>query len=64
MRGLLEHAPTDQELERLYYELARIGAPSVGRRQPWKYAPRDLEQLVVLACEMLRFDPRLLSILL
>jgi hypothetical protein len=64
MKGLLKHAPTEPELERLYYELARAGASSVGRKQPWPYAPRGFEELFALACEMLRFDPRLLSILL
>ncbi len=64
MKGLLRHAPTEAELARLYYELARIGAPSVGRRSAWPYRPRGREALIVLAAEMLRFDPRLLSILL
>lgn len=64
MTDTLAHPPTETELERLYYELARIGAPSVGRKRPWPYRPRGLEQLVVLAAEMLRYDPRLLSILL
>jgi hypothetical protein len=32
--GLLQHAPTTHELERLYHELARLGAPSVGRKRP------------------------------
>lgn len=63
-RGLLRHAPTPAELERLYHELARVGAPSVGRRSPWPYAPRGVEELLALAGEMLRYDPRLLSILL
>lgn len=62
--GLLHHVPTPSELERLYYELEKIGAPSVGRASPWPYAPESAEELVGLACEMLRYDPRLLSILL
>jgi hypothetical protein len=52
------------ELERLYHELARIGATAVGRKRPWPYRPRTREELAVLAAEMLRYDPRLLSILL
>lgn len=63
-RGLVGHPPTQAELERLYYELARVGAPSVGRRRPWAYRPRTREDLVALAGEMLRYDPRLLTILL
>jgi len=43
---------------------ARLGAPSVGRRSPWPYAPRGPEALVALAGDMLRYDARLLSILL
>lgn len=63
-RGLLNGVPTERHLERLYHELARLGAPSVGRRSPWPYHPRTTEELLALAGEMLRFDPRLLSILL
>lgn len=63
-RGLLEHAPDQAELERLYHELAQLGAPSVGRLQPWPYRPESMEELLALAAEMLRYDPRLLSILL
>jgi len=64
MTGLLVHAPTENELGRLYFELALIGAPAVGRKRAWPYRPRDREQLLLLASEMLRYDPRLLSILL
>lgn len=61
---LLRHAPTPAELERLYWELGRLGAPSVGRRSRWAYAPEGPEALVALAGEMLRYDARLLSVLL
>ncbi len=64
MSGLLAHPPTETELERLYYELARVGAPSVGRKQAWPYSLASREELVALAGEMLRYDARLLSILL
>lgn len=60
--GLL-HAPTDAEIERLYYELARVGATSVGRKSPWPYRPQTAEELLALSGDMLRFDARLLSIL-
>jgi hypothetical protein len=62
--GLLAHPPTQAELERLYHELAQIGASSVGRMRPWRYRPANHEGLVALAAEMLRYDARLLSILL
>jgi hypothetical protein len=64
VKGLLRHLPTEADLERLYYELARVGASSVGRKRPWPYMPRGLDDLILLAAEMLRYDPRLLSILL
>jgi len=63
-RFLLAHAPTERELERLYWELARIGATSVGKRQPWRYRPASQEELLALAGEALRYDARLLSVLL
>lgn len=61
--GLLRRVPTQAELERLYWELARRGALSVGRRRSWSYQPASLEELLALAAEMLRYDPRLLGIL-
>lgn len=64
MKGLLQRVPTETDLERLYYELSRHGGTSVGRKRPWPYSPHSLEDLLVLAAEMLRYDPRLLSILL
>lgn len=64
MSGLLRHPPKEAELERLYHELAAIGAPSVGRKRAWGYRPRSREELLALAAEMLRYDARLLSILL
>lgn len=63
-RGLLRHAPTQAELERLYHELARVGAPSVGRASAWPYHPEGFEGLLALAGEMLRYDARLLTVLL
>jgi hypothetical protein len=60
--GLL-HVPTEAEIERLYHELAQVGGTSVGRKRGWPYRPRSLEDLMTLAGDMLRFDARLLSIL-
>jgi len=62
--SLIAHAPTEHELERLYFELAQLGAPSVGNKRKWSYSPKTKEELVALAGEFLRYDPRLLSILL
>ncbi|MBZ0121820.1 MAG: hypothetical protein K8H88_32810 [Sandaracinaceae bacterium] len=63
-QGLLLHAPTGDELARLYHELALRGAPSVGAPSDWPYSIESDEHLFVLAAEMLRYDARLLSILL
>lgn len=60
--GLL-HAPTQDELERLYWELAQRGGTSVGRKRPWAYRIGSFEALLALAADMLRYDARLLSIL-
>jgi hypothetical protein len=62
-RSRLLHPPTQPELERLYYELAQRGGTSVGSRQPWPYRPASFEALLALASDMLRYDARLLSIL-
>lgn len=56
--------PDEPTLARLYDELARIGAPAVGRRCRWAYRPKTHEALLTLAADMLRYDARLLSILL
>lgn len=48
----------------MYHELARLGAPAVGREAGWPYRPDGPEALIALAGEMLRYDARLLSILL
>lgn len=61
--GLLLRVPAAADLERLYWELAKHGAPSVGRQSDWPYRIRSFEHLLALAGEMLRYDPRLLGIL-
>lgn len=62
-KGLLLHPPTQPELERLYFELAQVGGTSVGQKRSWRYRPHSFEALLALACEMLRYDARLLSIM-
>jgi hypothetical protein len=62
-KGLLLHPPSQPELERLYFELAQEGGNSVGQKRPWRYRPDSFEALLALAGEMLRYDARLLSIL-
>ncbi|MCB1214280.1 MAG: hypothetical protein KDK66_02265 [Deltaproteobacteria bacterium] len=55
--------PSTKELSRLYWELSKLGAPSVGKKYPWPYHPQSTEELLALACDLSRYDPRLLSIL-
>lgn len=55
--------PTEKDLARLYYELGQIGARSAGEKKKWDYRLKDVESLLVLACDWSRFDPRLLEIL-
>ena len=56
-------APTQNHLSRLYYELGKIGARSVGAKRPWRHPPENREALFALACDWSRFDPRLLQVL-
>ena len=63
MKGLLAHVPTEAETERLHFELSAAGARVTGRKRPWPYHPKDLESLLALAGDMLRYDARLLTVL-
>lgn len=60
---MLKQMPTEAHLSRMYYELARIGASCAGEKIDWPYEPENTEGLIALACDMSRFDPRLLGIL-
>lgn len=55
------HIPTAEELARLYYELSKWGAPTVGARRKWTFQTKTVEQLIALAGDMLRYDARLLG---
>lgn len=55
--------PTDDDLARVYFELAALGAQASGSRQDWPYAPANAEELICLAAQLARYDPRLLGIL-
>ena len=50
----------DAELARLYHELAAIGARVEGRKAPWRFGHPSPEELLVLAAQASRRDPRLL----
>jgi hypothetical protein len=60
---MLKSIPTTGHLSRLYYELSLIGASCAGQESKWPYGKLDKTRLLGLAAEMLRYDPRLLTIL-
>jgi hypothetical protein len=47
----------------MYYELAQHDALAIGEKKPWPYRPKNIYELLTLAADMSRFDPRLLGIL-
>ena len=55
--------PTQNFLARLYYELEKMGARSVGEKKKWPYKMAEKEELFALAADWSRFDPRLLEVL-
>lgn len=55
--------PSENHLSRLYYELGKVGARSAGSLEDWPCQPESLEELVVIAAEWSRWDPRLMEIL-
>jgi hypothetical protein len=57
---LTEVPEGEAELARLYHELAAIGARVEGRRRPWRFGRPSREELVVLAAQAARREPRLL----
>jgi hypothetical protein len=57
----LARVPLDErELPRLYHELARLGARTEGRPVPWRFGSLGPEELVVVAAQAARQEPRLL----
>lgn len=60
---MLKGIPNTAHLSRMYYELSKIGAQCVGSKKSWLYRPRGIEELVCLAADMSRYDPRLVTIL-
>lgn len=53
----------ERELPRLYQELAAVGARAEGRRVAWRMGRPSPEELVVLAAQAARQEPRLLWVL-
>ena len=60
MNVVAEVPQASGEIARLYHELSRIGARVEGRRAPWRLGRPSPEELVVLAAQASRHDPRLL----
>jgi hypothetical protein len=48
------------EIQRLYFELARLGARAEGREVRWQFGKPPPEEVVVLAAQAARHEPRLL----
>jgi len=60
----LARVPLDErELPRLYHEVAALGARAEGRPVRWRFGELAPEELVVVAAQASRSDPRLLWIL-
>lgn len=55
--------PSQNDLARLYHELGRLGARTVGKKVAWSHRPKDKEELLCLAGDFSRFDPRLFEAL-
>jgi hypothetical protein len=53
----------ERELPRLYHELAALGARAEGRAVRWRFGRPSPEELVVLAAQAARQEPRLLWVL-
>ncbi len=53
----------EAELPRLYHELGRLGARAEGAAMDWSFGDLGPEQLVVLAAQASRQEPRLLWVL-
>lgn len=60
---MLQRIPTTNDVSRLYYELGQLGARTVGKHAAWPYGRPDREELLALAADMSRYDPRLFEAL-
>ncbi len=63
MRDLDEVPREPSEIGRLYHELAVLGARAEGPRAPWRFGRPSPEELLVLAAQASRHEPRLLWVL-
>ena len=53
----------ERELPRLYHELSALGARAEGRRVAWRFGDAGPEELLVVAAQASRQEPRLLWVL-
>lgn len=60
---MMMRTPSATDLQRMYYELGRLGARAVGAKCRWPYRPETPEALLALASDMSRHDPRLFEVL-
>lgn len=60
---MLQGPPDEKTLSRVYYELSQLGAQASGAKEAWPYHPNSNEELLAIAAELSRYDPRLLGIL-
>ncbi|MBI4125877.1 MAG: hypothetical protein HY465_00130 [Deltaproteobacteria bacterium] len=60
---MIKAIPTEKHLSRLYFELSQLGAACVGERFSWPYHPKHREEVLCLAADCSRYDPRLITIL-
>lgn len=60
MTGLGSVPLDSREIPRLYAELEAVGARVEGRRVPWRFGKPSPEELLVLAAQASRQEPRLL----
>ena len=63
MTGLDRVPLRERELPRLYHELASVGARAEGRPVAWRFGRPPPEELVVVAAQAARQEPRLLWVL-
>lgn len=60
----MNQIPNANEISRMHFELAKIGARSVGEFHPWAQGDLNHLELVLLAARWSRYDPRLLEVLI
>lgn len=60
---MLKRIPNENDMARMSFELAALGARCAGELLKWPYTIANKYELLALAAEMSRYDPRLFGIL-